>query len=148
MEIKDCAALPDTTYSVTLNTEFCNIHVYEVSHPKNQELVVHTDNGQKMLAEIRHLLPGSIKQVNTGDLNRNNAPELYVWCKTSADSCTLLAFELNGSNYQELIVPEKPEEDSLNYQLTQSEIIAKTKNSVTRYKLTDNGAFEKVLKSV
>ncbi len=127
-QVDDFATKNDTLFANVLTVGGLNLHVYEVKHPTATELIVHTDEDGKMLSEISKQLPGNIVKIDSADLNNNHCPELYVWCKTSADSCSLLAFELQGNNYYEIVFPQQTGQYTTDYLLTPDGIAQKSTN--------------------
>ncbi len=132
LQIEDCAA--GSSFKTMIDTGGCRMKIFTIDHPTTQELVVHTDDGEKLLGELRRTVNGTVSQALSGDLNNDGNPELYVLSKESADSTALMAFEVLGDRFQEIEVPGHATNCTSSFQITDKNIIetTTTKNGDTK----------------
>lgn len=113
----------DTSYTAHLDAGAYKIKVYALDHKVAQELVVHTNDGEKLLCEIRRTLPGAITNAFIQDLNQDGYPELYVLSQERADSTALIAFQLFDNEYSEIEIPGIADNASRSFSFTNNQII-------------------------
>lgn len=113
----------EAEFSKSLDTGDYGIDIMQLSHPTAKELVIHTNDHERLLCEIRRTLPGIIQNAVTADLNADGNPELYVFSQERSDSTAVMAFELINDQYTEIAVPKHSLTGSYSYELIGGRLI-------------------------